>query len=108
MLQSPLARSLTKRSLLKWKLAGYLSVLFFVIPSLSQVCATAQQISSTGESASADDPAELPIREDLSKLADAPLPPSALKLAVIERDEMPEYTREFIRAQWRTGDPIDL
>lgn len=33
---------------------------------------------------------------------------TALPPLIGERDESPEFTREFLRVEWRTGDPIDL
>ncbi len=59
-------------------------------------------------SAFAQETANPETKEDLSQLKVEAGKMSAMAPFLIQKDEEPEYTREFYRVQWRANDPIDL
>ena len=70
------------------------------------ICMTAQ--SPTDVAAATGNAVLSGQAEDLGKLSlgrHTPPPPEPF---LLQRDEEPEFTREFYRVEWRTGDPIDL
>jgi len=53
-------------------------------------------------------PAPAPLAEDWARLRVNPASLEPLSYAVIGTAETPDFTRQLLRVQWRTGDPIDL
>ncbi len=53
-------------------------------------------------------PVAQPSNEDLTTLSLAGKPLTATEPFLVQRDENPNFTREFFRMNWRSSDPIDV
>jgi hypothetical protein len=76
----------------------------------AQTVQTTRQKENVENKASSMPSATAPKAEDWTTLSaeKSGLKPPAIAWAVIGKSELPEYTSELLRVQWRGGDPIDL
>lgn len=84
-------------------------VIAYAVNGWTQVAA--HTASTPPSSPSAAIQSHLPVAADRENWAEIKLGdkrPHEIRVLLGEKDEQPEFTRELLRVEWRTGDPIDL